>query len=44
MAPYQEKLFTEKTITDPEMSQQELALIRDRGYAVDNEEITQGIM
>ena len=36
--------FTEKTITDPEVFQQELALIRDRGYAVDNEEITRGIM
>lgn len=36
--------FTEKTITDQEVFQQELSLIRDRGYAVDNEEITRGIM
>ncbi|MEJ2097398.1 MAG: IclR family transcriptional regulator [Deltaproteobacteria bacterium] len=36
--------LTEKTITDPEVFKQELALIRDRGYAVDNEEITRGIM
>lgn len=36
--------YTEKTITDPEVFQQELAMIRDRGYAVDNEEITRGIM
>ena len=36
--------ITEKTITDPEKFRGELALIRDRGYAIDNEEITRGIM
>ena len=36
--------MTEKTITDPEVFLRELALIRDRGYALDNEEITRGIM
>ena len=30
--------------TDPEMFRRELALIRERGYAIDNEEITRGIM
>jgi IclR family KDG regulon transcriptional repressor len=35
---------TEKTITDPEVFRRELALIRERGYALDNEEITRGIM
>ena len=38
------KAITEKTITDPEVFQQELSLIRTRGYALDNEEITRGIM
>lgn len=38
------KALTEKTITDPETLKSELALIRNRGYAVDNEEITRGIM
>lgn len=36
--------ITEKTITDPKVFRQELALIRKRGYAMDNEEITRGIM
>ena len=36
--------FTEKTITDPGAFQQELAQIRDQGYALDNEEITRGIL
>jgi DNA-binding IclR family transcriptional regulator len=36
--------ITEKTITDPEVFNQELAAIRSRGYALDNEEITRGIM
>jgi IclR family transcriptional regulator, KDG regulon repressor len=36
--------ITEKTITDPEVFKRELALIRDRRYAMDNEEITRGIM
>ncbi len=36
--------ITEKTITDPEVFKRELTLIRDRGYAMDNEEITRGIM
>ena len=35
---------TEKTITSPKVFKQELALIRARGYALDNEEITRGIM
>jgi DNA-binding IclR family transcriptional regulator len=38
------KAITEKTITDPEVFKNELALIRDQGYALDNEEITRGIM
>jgi DNA-binding IclR family transcriptional regulator len=36
--------LTDKTITDPEVFKRELALIRNRGYAIDNEEITRGIM
>ena len=36
--------MTEKTITDPDVFKRELTLIRDRGYALDNEEITRGIM
>ena len=36
--------LTEKTITDPAVLKQELALIREQGYALDNEEITRGIM
>jgi DNA-binding IclR family transcriptional regulator len=36
--------LTERTITDPEALKKELDLIRDRGYAMDNEEITRGIM
>ena len=36
--------ITEKTITDPEKLKQELALIQAQGYALDNEEITRGIM
>ena len=36
--------LTEKTITDPEMLRRELALVRGQGYAIDNEEITRGIM
>lgn len=38
------KALTERTITEPEVLKQELALIRDRGYALDDEEITRGIM
>jgi DNA-binding IclR family transcriptional regulator len=38
------KAFTERTITDPEVLKQELDLIRERGYALDNEEITRGII
>ncbi len=38
------KAITEKTIIDPEAFKRELALIRKRGYALDNEEITRGIM
>lgn len=36
--------FTEKTITDPDKMKQELDLVRQRGYAVDHEEITRGII
>ena len=36
--------MTEKTITDPEHLKAELALIRKQGYALDNEEITRGIL
>jgi IclR family transcriptional regulator, KDG regulon repressor len=36
--------ITEKTITDTEQLKAELALIRKQGYALDNEEITRGIM
>ena len=36
--------LTENTITDSEVFKRELTLIRDRGYAMDNEEITRGIM
>jgi IclR family KDG regulon transcriptional repressor len=38
------KAFTERTITDPKALKQELDLIQDRGYALDNEEITRGII
>jgi len=38
------KAMTENTITDPDTFKQELALTRGRGYALDNEEITRGIM
>jgi DNA-binding IclR family transcriptional regulator len=38
------KTITDKTITDPEAFKHEQTLIRDRGYALDNEEITRGIM
>ncbi|MFH1981613.1 MAG: IclR family transcriptional regulator [Pseudomonadota bacterium] len=36
--------ITEKTITAPDQLKQELALIRGRGYALDDEEITRGII
>jgi IclR family KDG regulon transcriptional repressor len=35
---------TERTITDPVVFRRELSLIRQRRYAIDNEEITRGIM
>lgn len=38
------KAITENTIVDPEEFKRELTLIRERGYALDNEEITRGIM
>ena len=38
------KAITEKTIIDPEAFKRELRLIRKRGYALDNEEITRGII
>jgi DNA-binding IclR family transcriptional regulator len=36
--------MTEKTITDPDVFRKEIALIQQRGYARDNEEITRGII
>ena len=36
--------FTDRTITDRRQLQAELNLIREKGYAIDNEEITKGIM
>lgn len=36
--------FTEQTITDQDHLQSELKLIQEKGYALDNEEITKGIM
>lgn len=36
--------FTAKTITDPDVLKKELQLIRDQGYALDNEEISEGLM
>jgi DNA-binding IclR family transcriptional regulator len=36
--------MTDKTITDPEVFKRELALIQQQGYAMDNEEITRGII
>lgn len=38
------EVMTEKTITDPELFKRELALVRQQGYALDNEEITRGII
>lgn len=35
---------TDKTITNPEVFKKELALIQQQGFALDNEEITRGIM
>lgn len=36
--------FTDQTITDRHLLHAELTLIREKGYALDNEEITKGIM
>ncbi len=36
--------YTDRTITDPLLLQSELTLIRGQGFALDNEEITKGIM
>jgi len=36
--------FTERTITDPGKLRQQLGQIREQGYALDEEEITRGIM
>ncbi len=37
------KRYTENTITDPAKLRQELALVRQRGFSVDNEEIEAGL-
>ena len=37
------KKYTENTITDPAKLRQELALVRERGFSVDNEEIEVGL-
>ena len=37
------KRFTPNTITDPDRLREELALSRERGYAIDNEEETLGV-
>jgi IclR family KDG regulon transcriptional repressor len=36
--------ITDKTITDPTLLKEELSRIREQGYALDNEEITRGIL
>ena len=36
--------YTEDTITDPELLEEELRTVRESGYALDKEEITKGIM
>ena len=36
--------ITEKTITDADRLKQELSQVREQGYAIDNEEITRGII
>lgn len=36
--------ITEKTITDPDKLREELARVREQGYALDDEEITRGIL
>lgn len=36
--------YTKNTITDPDQLAQELAQIREQGYALDREEVTRGIM
>ncbi|MEE4166659.1 MAG: IclR family transcriptional regulator C-terminal domain-containing protein, partial [Desulfocapsaceae bacterium] len=38
------KALTDKTITDPLHLRKELTVVKDQGYAVDNEEITRGII
>lgn len=38
------KAQTEKTITDPGLFRKELERVREQGYALDDEEITRGIM
>lgn len=41
---YPLEAITEKTITDPEHLKKELSRVRKQGYAIDNEEITRGIL
>ena len=38
------KAFTSKTITEPRQLMQQLATVREQGYAFDSEEITRGII
>lgn len=35
--------FTDRTVTDPIVLMRELAIVRDRGFAVDNQEYTMGL-
>ncbi|CDO35264.1 IclR family transcriptional regulator [Novosphingobium sp. KN65.2] len=36
--------LTHRTIVDPDLLRQELARVRERGYAIDNEEIAEGLV
>lgn len=43
ISEYSFKAYTEYTITDPQEFREELARIREQGYAIDNEEFERGI-